>query len=552
MFGTIRRHQTWLWLVIATITIISMVAYLGPGGRANRGSGRTEGNYGTLNGRPITADQLSDAAKEVRLAYFVRTGQRFPDSESVAVQREVYLRLFLISQLKELGIEPGDKSVAEFAARMTGSTPMADFVDKYLKPQGFDGNDFARFLHHELGIEQLVSTTGLAGRMVTSQEAEALYRANHKELTTALVYFAATNFVNAVTVTPQAIAEYYTNQMNLSYHLRDRVQVDYVKFANSNYVAAAAAGFTNLDKNINEAYAKYGTNLFPGLTNEADIKLRLKTDALDQRAALEARRAAGMFAQSLDTLTNKSPDDLARLAAASKLTVQTTPPFDDEGSKDLDVPPAFVQTAFMMNSNEPFAGPVTNSEAAFVLALKRKLPSEIEPLDQIKARVTDDYRNAEAVKLALQAADKFHTVLTNGLSRSNRFDAICASAQVKPEALPPISLSSTNLPPEIERRVSLGLLQRVAFGTPVGSASQVVNLPDGAFILYCEKESPVNEVKVLLELPQFLAYLRQTRQNEAFNQWLGERVHQDRDFEAIMQDFYNKQQPPAQGARRSP
>jgi len=37
MFGTIRKHQTWLWAIIITLTIISFVIYFGPQSRVSQG-----------------------------------------------------------------------------------------------------------------------------------------------------------------------------------------------------------------------------------------------------------------------------------------------------------------------------------------------------------------------------------------------------------------------------------------------------------------------------------------------------------------------------------
>ena len=35
MFGTIRKHQTWLWAVIITLTIISFVVFFSPYSKLN-------------------------------------------------------------------------------------------------------------------------------------------------------------------------------------------------------------------------------------------------------------------------------------------------------------------------------------------------------------------------------------------------------------------------------------------------------------------------------------------------------------------------------------
>jgi uncharacterized membrane protein YdjX (TVP38/TMEM64 family) len=52
MFGTIRKHQTWLWMVIIVFTIIAFVIFFTPGGQ-NPLAGGGGANYGLVNGKII-------------------------------------------------------------------------------------------------------------------------------------------------------------------------------------------------------------------------------------------------------------------------------------------------------------------------------------------------------------------------------------------------------------------------------------------------------------------------------------------------------------------
>jgi hypothetical protein len=101
MFGTIRRHQTWLWAVIVTLTVISFVYFFNPNARyAGRGGGVSKVNLGSIDGVPVTRDAYYQAAQEVELSYFMNHGawpDRDPDAKRNGYdeQREVYERLFL-------------------------------------------------------------------------------------------------------------------------------------------------------------------------------------------------------------------------------------------------------------------------------------------------------------------------------------------------------------------------------------------------------------------------------------------------------------------------
>ncbi len=99
MFGTIRKHQTWLWAVIITLTIISFVIYFGPQSKLNSGRGGGTSNLGSINGERITPEEYANTEREVSLRYFFMSGN-FPSAETknsgFDPMRETYYRLLLI------------------------------------------------------------------------------------------------------------------------------------------------------------------------------------------------------------------------------------------------------------------------------------------------------------------------------------------------------------------------------------------------------------------------------------------------------------------------
>ena len=121
MFGTIRRHQTWLWAVIITLTIISFVIFFTPTSRS--GGGRHgPGNYGSINGEPLTQDQIDAAERDVTLLYFFMSNGHWPDAEAKArgfdVERETYQWLLLLQKQEQLGIKVSSETAAQFAREM--------------------------------------------------------------------------------------------------------------------------------------------------------------------------------------------------------------------------------------------------------------------------------------------------------------------------------------------------------------------------------------------------------------------------------------------------
>ena len=95
MFGTIRRHQNWLWVVIIAIIVISFVVFFSPD--VNLGGGRggqSQGQHGTINGQPITDKDFYPAYHEARVNHFSApvSGQattRLPRIQSPAMRSPV-------------------------------------------------------------------------------------------------------------------------------------------------------------------------------------------------------------------------------------------------------------------------------------------------------------------------------------------------------------------------------------------------------------------------------------------------------------------------------
>lgn len=528
MFLTIRRHQKWLFLVISTVTIISFVIYFRPGGNnSDGGSGRTA--LGSINGEPIDLDAYRAVAGQVQLSYFLSRGD-WPDNDAAAKQsgfnleRETYQRLFLGQKLKAFNIRTSREAVGLTAGQILRSlgrdgnaVPLATFEEKVLRARGLTVKDFNDLIEYELGVRQLVNALGISGKLTTAPEAELLYRREHEAITTEAVFFAATNFMNAVTVTPDRLGQFFTNQM-ARYRVPDRRQVSYVKFAAADYFDIAdrqMAALTNLPAQIDAIYLQRGgTNYYKGVTADT-AKKEIRADIRRDFAVRSARTNAVAFTEDLLNLAPVAAENLQQLAAERKLSAAVSAPFDARsGPVELNVPASFAKSAFARTAEEPFDGPVIAEDGVYVIALKKVIPSSIPALDSILQNVTADYQNVQATLLARNAATNFAATLQPG----KEFAAQCAAAKVTPVTLPAFSLATRALP-EVEKFISLGRLQEIAYGLPVGGNTGFIPTTDGGLVLHVVSRAPVAEAQVQAELPAFLAQVRQTRQGEAFNAW---------------------------------
>ena len=546
MFGTIRKHQTWLWAIIITITVISFVIFFSPYQRMSNAGRRGSANFGTINGRAIGEEEFSNAQRELALWYFFQTGGkwlRWPEDKEAkemgfGQQQRTYFRLLLAQKEEELGIHVKDELVTQFAwivirplERMGVTSPKV-FVEQVLKPQGFTADDFERYVRHELGFQELIATFGMSGKLVTPDEAKGLYEREHQELATEAVFFDATNYLAGVTATNEAISQFYSNNMEY-YRIPDEIQVRYVKFNVTNYLAQAQEELkTNINELIEANYQRLGTNFSPEAKTPEERKEKLREALFRDKAMAYAVTNAGSFAKQLfmmDPVRPENLDDLAKtnaIAVINGVTAQISEPFNrEEAPKDMQVGSDFIKAAFALTPDEPFPSrPLAGRDGIYIIGFYKKIPTRIPPLDEIRDKVTEDYKYNEAITMARLAGRQFYQTLTNGIAQGKTFAAVCEEAKIKLMEIPPFSISTRELP-MVEEHMSLngvrgrGGLKELAFSTPVGKVSPFYTTREGGVILNVKSKLPIDPAKEKADLPDFIAAVRQSRQNEAFEMW---------------------------------
>jgi hypothetical protein len=300
--------------------------------------------------------------------------------------------------------------------------------------------------------------------------------------------------------------------------------VSYVRFDLTNFLAEATqdlAKMTNMDLQIDEGYKQGGTNFLNEWKAQSleEARKKIHEDALKKLQMQAARKKALEFATPLFDMDPVRTDNLDKLAKEKGLTVRITEPFDQrDGPTELEVGQDFAVKAFARTPGEPFAGPILGMDGAYIIAFNKKIPSEIPPLDKIRAQVEKDYQRNLAQDLARQAGMAFYPTLTNGLAQGKTVAALCADAKLQLADLPPISISTREME-QVSEHLPLNQFKQLAFGTPVGKVSSFQMTAGGGVIVYVKSKLPLDEAKMSAALPTFAKYVRQNRQNEAFNAW---------------------------------
>ncbi|HZI31590.1 MAG TPA: hypothetical protein VFF11_04570, partial [Candidatus Binatia bacterium] len=513
----------------------------------HNGGGSSDNPYGVIYGRPVKPMEFAQAQNEFKIFYWLHYNQ-WPDKAGFSsddMDRETYVRLLLQRKAEKLDIRISQEALVTAAADFLHSVgrngqamPMQEFVERNLAPEGLTVADLQNFLHDELVVQQLIQTLGLSGALVTPQEAGLLYDREHQEVSAQAVFFSASNYLAQATVTPAAIGQFYTNNM-AAYRVPDRVQVNYVAFEASNYLAGAKAELekTNFAEIVDSIYNQYGATEFADAKTPEEAKTKIRGLLIHNRALADAHQAANAFATALFAMEPVQPENFSTLVKQQKLSPHTTAPFDAmSGPEDFDAPATFAKAAFQLSADVPFGGPIVGPEAVYVIALANKLPSTIPPLEQIHARVVKDLQAQEAVSLAQHAGTNFYFSLVVQMAADKTFAQAAVAAKQTPLVLPAFSLSTSALP-ELDDHATIGQIKQAAFTTKPGHISNFVPTEDGGFVLFVQELLPMDEAKKKADMPQFISQVRRARQNEAFNIWLQAEANRE------LQDtpFYKKE-----------
>src|SRR5690349_24790560 len=126
MFRFFRRHR-WILIIAFTITAGSFL-YWGASIPSRNGRGGNGGDYGTVYGEKITAEDFIRADHDVRLSFLFRYGQwpeRIPELSKEDIQKQIYAKILINRKARNLGIHVDDSDTATVADQMLRTPDLA-------------------------------------------------------------------------------------------------------------------------------------------------------------------------------------------------------------------------------------------------------------------------------------------------------------------------------------------------------------------------------------------------------------------------------------------
>ena len=529
MFGTIRRHSKWLWVIIIVVIIISFVVFFTPSGLPGGGSPR--GMSIEIDGRSFTQEQINAAGREVRVSALIGLSRQ-PDSNEEASQRALE-RLLLTAKLEQYGIAVGPEATAAWIRDriMRDNRPFAGLTfeqvaKQYLEPAGMSAGDLTSFARNQAGFELLLESIGTAAGLITPQEVEAAYRRDNEKLEVEVAFVTNSNYLAKVTLDQAEVMKFYSNRV-AAYRSPDRVQVHYVRFASSNNLATAEAALNAsgaFTSRIDQAYQQRGTNYYAGLA-EADAKGRIRQEMIDQEAFQSAKRKAYDFINTyyenpFEGGAAKAAELMSASAKAIGLETKTTKPFArDERLEDLATGPEFENAAFELKAEEPFSTAISAADGYYALCFDNKISGTSQPFDQVKAKVEKEYQEDRARTLAREAADKFYLAATNAVASGQSFSALAELSGFKVSKIPALTLRTTTVP-GVTLPVDIRQISAMANNMETNSVSRPQFAADGLVMIRTGARTAPTTEEMSSGLVEYRTSMRRARESEVLNDWI--------------------------------
>lgn len=554
MIGTLRKHSKWLWGIIIMVVIVTFVVFFSPDAKLGRGRGGGEVDYGTIYGQPIRRDDLAQAYTDARIGYFFMSGGQWPERDERArmfgfnLDSEARQRLLLNHLARQQGIEVGDAAVAQeiktiFTTPETGAFNLQQydsFVKQRLAAGGVREAAFESFLKNDLGRQQLSRMFGVSGKLITERAAEGFYRRENESVLTEFVFLTSSNNLAKVKLDDAQLRAYHTNNLT-TYRIPERVSVHYVYFPYTNFNAEAEkllAANTNLPALMQTYYAS--NNFRYRDTNGTakpfeQAREQIRTEFRDEAAARLGSQKAGEFANEVFKLPNQAAS-LLKLAAQKGFAIKATEPFTEvDGPALANAPANFARTAFALSADEALGQMIAGTDGVYLMAFKDRLKPVDPPFAQVKTRVTEDYRRAQATELTLQEGTRLVKAANDALAKGGSFKDACKALGHVALEVPPFSRNSKSIEIVESRGLMTEEFRDLVFTLAGGKVSSFRPTSGGGFIAYVKGFQPVPEPQVKLELAKYTESLRDNRANHAFREWLSREIERSGVMGALKQ-----------------
>src|SRR6266699_324301 len=498
MMTLLRKHRTWLMMVIAVLSVPFVFYFVKTDYSAIRPD-----DFAHIYGRTVP---LVEAKRDARLLDLARAlemaglGQDVAASANKNDQGQVYAQfilnlLILRHEAARLGIRPTQSEIVDLVRNLKafrgGSgfdlNKYNDFVQNALSPNGLGEAQIEEVATDELclsRIKQLLAT----GVSLPENESKANYEEAYGKLFVSVIRLRSADFAKDIQVTDDDERKYYESH-KAEFKSEEKRKVDFVSLS-----------LTDEQKKM------AGKERIDALQKLAD-RANDVTQAMLEKGA-----------------------DFKKVAEKLQLPLQGTGEFAAAApDPQLNVDPRLGSAAFQLTSQEPVSDPIQVGDGFYILHLAGIVEARPLTIDEAKPRIVEAIKNARAREVMSTKGAEIVQQLreaTNSPSGAG-LEAAIQKAGVNVEKVAPFSLldettegqakEATKGPPDLP-----AIKDAVAYMNP-GQISDFFPSGDNGLIIALQKREPSAKANDPEKKAAFERRLLNIKIRIVFYEWLRDR-----------------------------
>jgi hypothetical protein len=249
----------------------------------------------------------------------------------------------------------------------------------------------------------------------------------------------------------------------------------------------------------------------------------IKQEELEKVGLEIAVEQTKAFMKGFATVEALSPAALEQIAVDQGLTTILSDAFSSrQVVPGLGAPFTMTQQAFQLTEETPIGSPIEATDAIFVMALEEIIPDHPPTLDEVRPRVTADFKRDKGLDAARAEASSVYQAIKASMDSGKGFEEACAELGQTAVQVPDFSLASRSLDGFSDTRITVSWLQDLAFALEAGELSEVSNTSTGAGILFVKGFKEADPAKMEEELEAHTQQLKQSGRSQTLSAWAGE------------------------------
>jgi peptidyl-prolyl cis-trans isomerase D len=525
MNNLFHKHGRIAFGILTIVIIIPFVLYFSasPSDLLNMFSSSSKDSHVQMYGNAIPQDKLEDAITGTLITLAV-AGKNV-DFESMrqekAVIEQATNRLRLLKVVDQRGLTIDDFNVAAYIREIPIFQVKGEFnvnmykmfVTYYLGRYGINQNQFEDALRKDLLINmlknQIANTT-----IVTDAEILQYYNNLNNAYKIQSIRFSEKNYEKDVKVTTKELKKFYKENRS-RYLIPAKYKIGAVRFNFIKYKKEAEKLVTK--KQIDNYYNVNKKSYKDKTATEA--KTEIRKQLVQEKAESTARTAAQKFAVASYKEIESSTDDIAKVkpydiftkyAKTQKFKVYPVKKWitsDTTVLPRLGKIPEVTEILSHLYADQPISNAIAGKNAFFVICLKEKIAPRKANFNEVKDKVTAEYKAHQAITFAQNAAKQAYKDIQNAASPEKAFNNLNMKIEDIPE------FSQKNYMPLISVKDGIQMYKGIA-NTEKGKVSKPVKVDDGSILIYVKN----------IKLPSMENYKKEkdaiTAEYKNFKSWL--------------------------------